>query len=370
MGLSRKPKSGRPDRIIPPNAQRCRADWSDGFFGLKIEYHHDRESRSDSKENPLNVIGLDIAKLTVECRLDGRRVQSGFSMENNIAGCLKAHQWIKANGIRKAVVCMEATGIYYRTAADYFSRYYDVYVVNPLKIKEYAKAQFVRTKTDKADAALIADYAKRHLDRLHKYETPAAEHRELQDLNVLAEQIHTQITRHKNRLYVSTDPYIGAIHQDLINVLQEKLAHIDERREKLIARSAYGRQYGLLQTVAGISGKTAAVLLQHLSAREFKTANRFVAFAGLSPQTVQSGSSVKGAGRLSRYGHRRLKKALFMPALSFYRSGAFKPFTDRLEKAGKPKMVIIGALMRKLAKIAYYVYKSGQPFDAARHKAA
>ena len=55
---------------------------------------------------------------------------------------------------------MEATGIYYEEAADYFSAIYQVFVINPLKIKDYSKSQFNHTKTDKADSRLIAEYTK------------------------------------------------------------------------------------------------------------------------------------------------------------------------------------------------------------------
>ena len=40
-----------------------------------------------------------------------------------------------------------------------------------------------------------------------------------------------------------------------------------------------------------------------------------------------------------------------------------KEFKDRLEKAGKPKMVIIGAIMRKLVHIVYGILKSGTAFN-------
>ena len=55
---------------------------------------------------------------------------------------------------------MEATGIYYEQAAEYLSVLYTIFVINPLKIKEYAKSQFSHTKTDKADSKLIAEFYK------------------------------------------------------------------------------------------------------------------------------------------------------------------------------------------------------------------
>lgn len=127
----------------------------------------------------MNIIGLDISKDSFDVFLHNDKTTNNpkhEQFENNLSGCMKLQSWIKQHRIRKIIVAMEATGIYYKTAAEYLSNYYDVYVINPLKIKKYAEANFVRTKTDKADARLIADYAQRHLDKLHLYTPATAEH--------------------------------------------------------------------------------------------------------------------------------------------------------------------------------------------------
>ena len=127
-------------------------------------------------------------------------------------------------------------------------------------------------------------------------------------------------------------------------------------------------EYQNLQTIPAIGKETAVILLRHLTDKNFETANKFVAFAGLSPKIEQSGTSVNKKGRLSRYGHRQLKRALFMPALVAYRMNVFPQLVRNLEAAKKPKMIIIVALMRKLAKIAFYIHKTKKPFDKARHQ--
>lgn len=318
----------------------------------------------------MNIIGLDISKDTFDVFLhkskptDGRQYEK---FENSLSGCIQLQSWIKQQKIRKLIVAMEATGIYYKTAADYLSNYYDVYVINPLKIKKYAEAHFVRTKTDKADAQLIADYTRRHLDKLHSYTTTEAENETLNNLITLHRQLKEQIGQNTNRLHLAQDDYARAVLKELLTLLKDKAEQTEQHIDGLLQRSSYKEQYACLQTIAGISNKTAAVLVQHLSSRQFANANQFIAFAGLSPQIRQSGVSVNGKGRLTRYGHRRLKTALYMPAVSAYRSKAFRHFVERLAKQGKPKMVIIGALMRKLAKIAYYIYKTPKPFEPDRH---
>ena len=87
----------------------------------------------------------------------------------------------------------------------------------------------------------------------------------------------------------------------------------------------------------------------------------------------QSGSSIDVKPRISKVGHADIRKALFMPALvaAFNPRAKFKPFqsfVDRLLENGKPKLVIITALMRKILAIAQAVLKSQQPFDASLHQ--
>jgi transposase len=68
---------------------------------------------------------------------------------------------------------------------------------------------------------------------------------------------------------------------------------------------------------------------------------------------------------MSKVGSSRLRKALFMPALvALQHNEVFIAFKARLLAAGKPKMLIVGAAMRKLVHVIYGVLKSGRPFDA------
>ena len=264
---------------------------------------------------------------------------------------------------------MEATGIYYEAAADTLSETHTVYVINPLKIKNYAESQFSRTKTDKADSNLIAEYTKRHIDKLTAYRKP--DNRYLQKLLSLKNQLKEQQKQIKNRLHSSESETIKTIHEDLIQTYQEKIdqaqtaieAEIDRQEDK-------NTHYRNLQTISGIGKETAAILYAQLTDKNFQTANKFISYIGLSPQIQQSGTSVNKKGKLSRYGHRRLKSALYMPALVAYRTGAFPQLVRNLINAGKHKMIIIVAIMRKLAKLAYYIVKTGKPYDATRHKSA
>ena len=316
----------------------------------------------------MNVIGLDVSKDTIDATLITNKGSEDYiKISNNTEGFENLINWIKTKRIRKIAISMEATGIYYEQAAEYLSVLYTVYVINPLKIKEYAKSQFSHTKTDKADSKLIAEFANRHLDKLTSFRP--SENPTLYKLINLLQQLKEQQKETQNRLHTAKDIYIKSTHEAIIELLEEKIDQTSKRIEGMIKqKESLNIEYQNLQTIPAIGKETAVILLRHLTDKNFETANKFVAFAGLSPKIEQSGTSVNKKGRLSRYGHRQLKRALFMPALVAYRMNVFPQLVSNLEAAKKPKMIIIVALMRKLAKIAFYIHKTKKPFDKARHQ--
>ncbi len=123
----------------------------------------------------------------------------------------------------------------------------------------------------------------------------------------------------------------------------------------------------LLDSIPGIGKATIARLLAFVGdVQRFDHAKALAAFVGLNPTMHQSGSSVWGKPHLSKKGNSALRCALYMPAIVARRyNPVIKEFADRLKNAGKPNMVIIGAVMRKLLHIVYGVLKSGVPFDPA-----
>lgn len=316
----------------------------------------------------MNVIGLDVSKDTIDATLIKTKGSKDYiKISNDTEGFENLINWIKTKRIRKIAISMEATGIYYEQAAEYLSALYTVYVINPLKIKEYAKSQFSHTKTDKADSKLIAEFANRHLDKLTPFRP--SENPTLYKLINLLQQLKEQQKETQNRLHNAKDIYIKSTHEAIIELLEEKIDQTSKLIEGMIKqKESLNIEYQNLQTIPAIGKETAVILLRHLTDKNFETANKFVAFAGLSPKIEQSGTSVNKKGRLSRYGHRQLKRALFMPALVAYRMNAFPQLVRNLEAAKKPKMIIIVALMRKLAKIAFYIHKTKKPFDKARHQ--
>jgi transposase len=107
-------------------------------------------------------IGISKAKFDVALlRPDGKlhhRV-----LPNTPAGFLQLSAWLSKQKAHSIHACLEATGTYGEAVAAYLhSAGHLVSVVNPAIIKAFASTEMIRTKTDKADAALIARYCHKH----------------------------------------------------------------------------------------------------------------------------------------------------------------------------------------------------------------
>ncbi len=120
----------------------------------------------------------------------------------------------------------------------------------------------------------------------------------------------------------------------------------------------------LLCSIPGIGETTAARLLSELSPVDFARARQVAAYAGLVPSPRESGTSVCGRARLSKRSNVRLRRALYWPAIVAMRHNpVLRAFANRLLASGKPKLLVIAAVMRKLLHLAFGVLKHGRPFD-------
>ena len=96
------------------------------------------------------------------------------------------------------------------------------------------------------------------------------------------------------------------------------------------------------------------------------SAKSAAAYSGLAPCEYRSGTSVRRQTHLSKRGNVHLRRALYMPAMAAARfNPAVKAIYDRLIEKGRPRMVALGAAMRKLLMIAYGVLKSRKEFEYA-----
>jgi transposase len=316
-----------------------------------------------------HVLGIDVskAKLDVALRLPNGKVRSRV-LENTPDGLAALSQWLHKQGVEDLHACLEATGVYWEAVAESLADAgFTVSVVNPVQIKSFATARLVRTKTDKVDARLIAEFCATQCPPAWAAPSPAL--RALRALVARRSALDAMRTQEKNRLAVAREAVREGIETHLA-YLERAIAEIEELiRQKIDDDPDLKQQRDLLDSIPGLGDRTIPVLLSFYGgSRRFEKVQEAVAFAGLDPRQRLSGTSVRGKARLSKVGHSAIRRALYMPALVTITKTAWgRVLRDRLRDAGKPPMVIVGAMMRKLIHVVFGVLKSGKPFDPTLH---
>jgi len=310
------------------------------------------------------VVGIDIAKRKFDVALlVGEKAKSG-AFHNTPEGFAMCAHWLERNGAECIHACMEATGTYGEELALYLHRAgHVVSVVNPAKVKGFAQSELSRTKTDKADAALIARFCRAM--RPEAWHPPTPEVKELQSLVRRLESLNDMLTQERNRL-ATTEGMARSSIERTISHLQEEI-----RTTRRLIREYVDQDPGLhgkrelLESIPGIGPATSAMILAEFGdVARFQDARRMASFCGLTPRQRQSGSSVRGKTMLSKTGSSRIRKALYMPALvAMKHNPLVSTFCERLRGYGKCPMVIVAAAMRKLIHIVFGVLKSGRPFN-------
>lgn len=315
-------------------------------------------------------LGIDVSKSKLDCalRMPDGKIRHKVVL-NQGQGFEALAVWLEKQGARSIHICMEATGVYWEPVAEFFThRPQDcVSVINPAQIKTFGASQMVRTKTDRSDARLIAQFCFER--RPAPWQPPTPAEQTLRALVLRLEALQNMRTQESNRLDVARAAVRAGIaeHLDWLDAEIKRVSQLI--RDHIDSDPTLHDKQRLLDSIPGIGERTAAVLLAfYANLERFDNARQAAAFAGLDPRQHESGSSVRLKPRLSKMGHRLLRKALYMPAVvTLHRTVWGKCFRQRLAAAGKPPMVIIGAMMRKLVYVAFGVLKSGRPFDPALH---
>jgi hypothetical protein len=157
----------------------------------------------------------------------------------------------------------------------------------------------------------------------------------------------------------------GYAVQSLVRCLWQFQREIQWLKSQLITLyQSVTDQESLLATIPAISRETAILLEAYIgNVHRFPNAKKLVAYFGLNP-TVNTSGTMKRASYLQKKGNALVRQKLFMAVLTMVRQ-KIEPiysYYQRLVDAGKPKLVAIGAAMRKLLVIIYYMLSKNEPF--------
>jgi len=315
-------------------------------------------------------LGIDVSRLLLAVvLLSAEGVWQHGNFSNDSKGFEQLRRWVRRHvGEQKVWVCLEATGRYSDELAHYLygeGWVRQVSVLNPSRIHAYGQSQMRRTKTDKADARLLAHFAA--TQESEAWLPPSPQQQSLQEL-----------MRHRDNLIdsrqqVRNRQQAGVRHGEVQRQLREQeelltrqISEVEAEVEQQIKQDAHlQRQFKLLCSIPGVG----PVLASHFLAEvpdicRFDNAGQLAAFVGLVPTQHDSGTSVNKKGKLAKTGNVHLRTAFYMPALCAARfNPVIAALVARLQAKGKAKMTIVGAVMHKLLRLAYGVLKSGRPFD-------
>ena len=312
------------------------------------------------------VLGIDISKKKLACAVMFNGKYKTKTIANTPAGFEVLWSWLKRFDSLPKHVCLEATGPYGEDVATFLhDQGLPVSIVNPARVKGFSQSEGLRTKTDKVDARLIANFCHSKKEKLQVWQPAPKEQRELRDLTRRLEALKQMRVQEKNRLEGNLSDLVVANLKKHIRFLEKQIAELEKKISDHIDRHpGFRQQCDLLISIPGVGETTSANLLSELSFDQFTSARQAAAFAGLTPSDRQSGTSVKGRPRLSKIGSNRLRKTLYMPAMTAMRyNPQLSQFAARLAHKGKAGKVIVAAVMRKLIHMAYGILKSGRPFD-------
>lgn len=316
------------------------------------------------------VIGIDVGSESVSVAVlhsveQQEKQEQQFS--NSPEGFEELQQWLRSNKVRQedSVVVMEATGVYGEGLCYYLcSRRYAVAVEPPLKVKR-AFHQSAH-KNDTVDARQIAEYGHRFYDELQYWSPPDVVLEQVRELLTAREQFTVQKVANTNALKTLQKKLITSItameaYEQSIQRLKEHIDTIDKEIKRLTKEDdSFHNMITRVTSTPGIGMLLAANLI--VATQGFtrsRNHKEIASFAGVSPIEHTSGTSVYRKARSRQFGPHRLRKLLYLSAMSVATHNAeFRKYYLRKVAEGKPKRLVLNNVANKLLKIVCALVKT------------
>jgi transposase len=306
-------------------------------------------------------VGIDVSKASLDVAV--WQPEQSWQVGNDVEGIGKLLKRLKELGPKLVVI--EATGGYEKLiVAELVLAKVAVSVVNPKRVRDFARSVGQLAKTDKIDARILARFAQ----AVHPTPRPlrSEEEERLSALVSRRRQIIDMLTAEKNRLATAHLTTRKRMEKH-IAWLQEELADMEGEIDQFIQNTPLWKQKDeLLRSVPGVGEVTAYTLLADLP--ELGTLDRqgIAALVGVAPLNKDSG--IKRGKRRVFGGRETVRNVLYMAALSAARfNPQIKTFYDRLINAGKEKKVAIVACMRKLLVMLNSIIRHRRSWQANFH---
>lgn len=303
-------------------------------------------------------VGIDVAKATLDVALTVPPSLGPFANEEAGHAALIA----ALTPLAPTLIVLEATGGYERAVTVALAAAgLPVVVANPRQVRDFAKATGQLAKTDRLDAAVLAQFAQRVQPTVRP--VPDATAQELRALVTRRRQLVDMLGQERNRLPLAR----GGVRRELqshIRWLERRVHESDDDLHQAVEQSPVWRvRDDLLQGVPGVGPVVAQTLLATLPELGTLDRKQIAALVGVAPLNRDSG---QWRGRRQVWGGRApVRAVLYMATLVGVRHNpVLRTSYQRLRTLGKPPKVALVAAMRKLLTILNAMLAHQTPWRA------
>jgi transposase len=283
-----------------------------------------------------------------------------FVADNSPKGLAKLAGILKKSGVKR--VGIESTSTYHVAAADLLrAEGFEVAVMQPGKVKAFAKLQGARVKADASDAELVAGAAQAQ-ERVHAPQ--AAEIAPLAEYLTFIEQCEENAARLKTQRERFTNPGLIAKKKKEIAVARLAIRKELKELEKAVRLHPHlALRLDLAVSVPGVGLRTALATVIRMPELGRLGRERAACLLGVAPLDDDSGDH-RGV-RYIQGGRARARKALYLAAFAgaIHHNRSLKEFYKRLVARGKPHTLAVTACTRKLVILIEAVFERGTPWE-------
>lgn len=305
-------------------------------------------------ENEGLVVGIDVSKARLDVALSG----SVFPLDNDAAGWAGLLDRLRGKPIQ--AIGLEPSGGYERDLVRALRRAgLPVRVLNPRRLRQYARALGALAKNDRIDALMIARYAAELPTRAPRHD-PAVE--QMAELIVARRQLSDDKVRLGNQLEQVRDKALKRMFTQRLRRIAAEIVLITRRLAQVVADNpALAEKDRLIQSFPGAGPGYSHTLLGLVPEIDDVDRRELAALVGLAPFDDDSGR--RHGKRHIAGGRAEVRNVAYMAALAATRCNPImKAHRDRLVASGFAKKAAIIAVARRMLGIILAMLKTGQPY--------
>jgi transposase len=315
-------------------------------------------------QNKLVVVGIDVAKDKVDACI--RSLSQRQTFPSTAEGRRALIRWVRKHKVTKAA--MEASGGYEREWAKALREAgIEALIVDPKRVRNFARSAGRLAKNDPIDAEIIARFAETFVEA--KGQTYDAAREKLVDIVNARQALLDMQTGLQNRSEHSTPEVVQKMQARLLKNIALEVAKLEAAIAAMIkATPHFAELAGIIESVPGLAKGTAAGLIAAMPELGQASNNAAAALLGAAPYDNDSGKH--RGDRHIQGGRRKVRNLFYMACLgaATRHNPVLKAFYTRLIAKGKPKKVALVACMRKLIVILNVMIARGEKWDASKYE--